>query len=264
MRKKLFGILILTILTTEAMAAVQEQEINYTVDSKNFKGYLAYNDDTSTKRPGILVVPEWWGNNEYARHRAKMLAELGYVAFAIDMFGDGKVAQNPEEARTYVGEVNSNGAYAEDRFKAALQILKDFRYTDKQHIAAIGYCFGGGIVLKMAMIGLPLDAVVSFHGTLPSIEPKPGQVKAKILVCQGGADRFTSPEQIAAFKSALDKAGAEYQFKIYENALHGFTNPEADSNGKKFNMPIGYNSKADQESWKDMQAFLKTAFQTSK
>jgi dienelactone hydrolase len=233
------------------------QEITYMADSLQMKGYLAYDKNSTAKRPGILIVHEWWGHNEYARKRARMLAELGYVALAIDMYGDGKKADHPEDAQKFAMAVMSNIESAKARFTAAMKVLKEQPVTDPERISAIGYCFGGGVVLHMARMGLDLDAVVSFHGSLGTHTPaQPGVVKAKILVCNGGADGFVTPEQIDAFKNEMDSAGVDYKFVSYEGAKHSFTNPDADMFAEKFNMPLAYNEKADKQSWQDMQQLL--------
>ena len=241
--------------------SIVTKEVNYTADGTTLKGFLAYDENKEGIRPGILVVHEWWGQNQYARNRAKMLAELGYIALAVDMYGDGKLAEHPDDAGKFAMEVMQNMPAAKARFEAGLKLLKDQPETDKNKIAAIGYCFGGGIVLRMATAGEPLAGVVSFHGSLPTDSVKnPGEVKAKLLVCNGAADKFTTPEQIDAFKKAMVDAGINFKFINYPDAVHSFTNPGADSLGKKFNMPLAYNQKADEESWKDMKTFFSEIF----
>lgn len=237
------------------------EEIVYTADGDTLKGYLAYDQTVKGKRPGVLVVHEWWGQNEYARKRARMLAELGYTAFALDMYGNGKQAAHPEDAQKFVNEVMQNLSVAEMRFNAALELLKSQPTVDPQHIAAIGYCFGGAVVLHMARIGTDLDGVVSFHGALmPTAQPEPGTVKAKILVCNGAADPMATAEQIEAFKQQMDAAGADYTFISYEGAMHSFTNPDADKFGQEFNLPLAYNAEADSASWQEMQNFFDEIF----
>jgi dienelactone hydrolase len=233
------------------------EEVTYSADSVNMKGYIAYDASRQGKRPGVLVVHEWWGHNPYARHRADMLAELGYVALAVDMYGDGKVADHPKDAGMFAGEVMKRGPGATARFMKAMEILKANPNVDGNNIAAIGYCFGGSTVLNMARQGLDLKAVASFHGGLGTATPaKKGEVKAKVLVCNGGADKFIPQSDIDAFKKEMDDAGVTYTFKSYEGALHGFTNPAADSIGKKFEMAIAYNAAADSASWADMKSFF--------
>jgi dienelactone hydrolase len=238
-----------------------EEELEYTSNGTVMKGFLVYDGDIEGKRPGVIVVHEWWGHNDYARNRARMLAELGYVAFALDMFGDGKTADNPEDAGKLAGEVFGNLETSQAKFMSAYKLLQSNELTDADKIAAIGYCFGGSVVLHMAKIGTDLKAIVSFHGGLyPTAIVKPGIVKAQILVCNGAADPLVPDDQIQAFKTEMDNAGVNYKFINYDNALHSFTNPGADSTAKKFNMPLAYNEKADKESWEEMKIFLSNVF----
>ena len=244
-----------------AFAGVVGKEVQYTSDSLTMKGYLAYDDAKITKRPGILVVHEWWGHNAYARKRAEMLAGLGYVALAVDMYGDGKQAEHPDDARKFATEVMSNMQAMKSRFMAAMDLLKNDEHVDPDRIGAIGYCFGGGVVLNMAREGANLKAVVSFHGSLSAQHPaEKGVVKSKILVCHGGADKFESKEDIANFRAEMKNAGVDMKFVVYPGALHAFTNPDATELGKKFNMPIAYNETADTQSWAEMEKFLTKAF----
>lgn len=245
----------------ENKPSVVTKEVTYSANGTTLKGFLAYDENQKDVSPGILVVHEWWGHNHYARKRAIMLAELGYVALAVDMYGDGKQADHPEDAGKFAMAVMQNMPIAKVRFEAAMNFLKEQMQTDKNKIAAIGYCFGGGIVLRMALGGEDLKGVVSFHGSLPtdSVE-NPKQVKAKLLVCNGAEDNFVSAEQIDAFKKAMVDAGVNFKFVNYPEAVHSFTNPDADSLGKQFNMPLAYNKKADEESWKDMKMFFDEIF----
>ena len=248
-------------LALPASAAVVGEEIAYDDAGLALKGYLAYDDALTGKRPGVLVVHEWWGHNDYARKRARMLAELGYVALAVDMYGDGKQAMHPDDAGKFAAEVMQNAATAQGRFEAALKRLKAHPATDPERIAAIGYCFGGGVVLHMARAGLDLNGVVSFHGSLKTQTPaEAGAVKAGILVCHGVNDPMVPPEQVGEFMREMSAAGADVTFAAYPGATNSFTNPDADSFAEKFGLPIGYNSKADQRSWTDMQAFFERIF----
>lgn len=241
--------------------SIVTKEVNYTSDGTTLKGFLAYDENQKDVRPGVLVVHEWWGHNPYARKRAMMLAELGYVALAVDMYGDGKTAEHPEDASKFAMAVMRDMPIAKARFQAAENFLKDQPQTDKGKVAAIGYCFGGGIVLRMALAGEDVKGVVSFHGSLPTDSVQnPHQVKAKLLVCNGEDDGFVTAEQIDAFKKAMVDAGTNFKFVNYPGAIHSFTNPDADSLGKKFNLPLGYNKQADEESWKDMKMFLEEIF----
>jgi len=239
---------------------IRGQEVTYAAGETTLKGYLAYDAAKEGKRPGVLVVHEWWGLNEYARKRARMLAELGYTALAVDMYGDGKQATHPEDAGKFASAVFQNFDGAKARFLAGMDLLKSQPTVDPEKIAAIGYCFGGGIVLNMARTGMDLDAVVSFHGSLGAAVPAtPGGVKARLLVCNGGDDPFVTPEQIEGFRKEMTDAGASFVFRSYPGAKHAFTNPDADRNGKEFNLPLAYNAQADSASWADMKSFLTSA-----
>jgi dienelactone hydrolase len=241
--------------------SIVTKEVTYSSDGTTLKGFLAYNGSVEGKRPGIIVVHEWWGLNNYARHRAEMLAKLGYVALAIDMYGNGRTAEHPDNAGKFAAAVMQQMDTARARFNAGLKLLKEEPQTDSSKIAAIGYCFGGGIVLRMALSGSSLDGVVSFHGDLPTEAVKnPGQVKAKLLVCNGAADPFNPEKKVDAFKKAMDSGGINYKFINYPGAEHSFTNPAADSLGKKFNLPLAYNKEADENSWAEMQKFFNTIF----
>lgn len=242
-------------------AEIKGEEVHYSSDGVTMKGYLAYDDGLKGKRPGILVVHEWWGHNEYARKRARMLAELGYTALAVDMYGDGKTASHPDDAGAFAGELFKNLPVAKARFLAAMELLKQHQTVDRENIGAIGYCFGGGIVLAMARMGVDLKGVVSFHGSLATQQPaQAGEVKAKVLVCNGAADPFVSKDDIESIKKEMKQAGVDFTFKNYPGAKHSFTNPDADSYGAKFNLPLAYNKKADRDSWNDMKAFFKRCF----
>ncbi len=238
-------------------AGITAKQAEYTAEGGSMQGYLAYDGNIRGRRPGILIVPEWWGVNDYARRRARMLAELGYTALVVDMYGNGKEAANPEEAEKLSSEVMKNKTLAEGRFMAALAFLRGQPTVDPQRVVAIGYCFGGGVVLDMARWGVDLKGVVSFHGILTTVDPaKPGGVKAKILILTGADDSFVPPKQVEAFKKEMTDAGADYKFIAYAGATHAFSNPDSTANGKKFNIPIAYNAKADKESWQEMKKFL--------
>lgn len=243
------------------MPSIKTEEVSYSSDGTTLKGFLTYDENKEGVRPGVIVVHEWWGLNSYARKRAEMLAGLGYVALAIDMFGNGKQADHPDDAGKFAMEVMSNMETAKARFNAGVRLLKEQSQTDNSKIAAIGYCFGGGVVLRMACAGADLDGVVSFHGSLPTDSvSNPENVKAKMLVCSGTDDPFTPREVVDGFKKAMDDAGIDYKYISYPGAVHAFTNPAADSLGKKFNLPLAYNKEADEKSWAEMQKFFKEIF----
>lgn len=244
----------------ESMVKVVGNEITYATDSTTMKGYIAYDENIEAKRPGIIVVHEWWGHNDYTRKRADMLAELGYTAIAIDMYGDGKQAAHPGDAGKFSGMVMSNMPAAKARFNAALEQLKNHPSVDPDKIAAIGYCFGGSVVLTMANAGMDLDAVAAFHSGVQLPVMPSSDLKAKVLVCNGAEDPFVSPESIAAFTKAMDSVEADYQYIAYEGAVHAFTSKGADSLGKKFDLPLAYQEKADKASWEELQELLNQVF----
>jgi dienelactone hydrolase len=248
-------------LCASAETSIEGREVQYTSGGTTLKGYLAFDSGISGKRPAVLVVHEWWGLNDYARRRARMLAEMGYTALAVDMYGDGKQATHPDDAGKFSSELMKNFDVAKARFMAAMDFLKKQPTVDPDRIAAIGYCFGGGVVLNMARQGVDLRGVASFHGGLAAVKPATsGSVKAKVLVLHGADDKFTTPEQINAFKKEMKDAGADFRFIAYPGAVHSFTNPDADDLGKKFNLPLAYNGEADKKSWEELRKFLDMIF----
>lgn len=261
MARLIGALFLLSTLVASAHGDVRGEPVEYAAGGTTLKGYLAYDDGLRDRRPGILVVHEGWGHNEYARKRARMLAEAGYTALAVDMYGDGKQAQHPDDAGKFSGEIRRNMDLGRERFLAAKKLLQAHRFTDPERIGAIGYCFGGGVVLQMARDGMDLDGVASFHGGLASDAPaKPGAVRAKILVLHGAEDKLVSPEQIENFRNEMKAAGADFRFVSYPGAAHSFTNPEADDYAKRFNLPLGYQAEADHRSWAEMRAFFQEIF----
>ncbi len=250
--------------TAEAISMepdIRTEAVEYTASEVTLKGYLAYDANVEGRRPGVLVVHEWWGHNEYTRERAKMLAELGYTALAIDMYGDGKQAEHPEDAGKFMNQVIANMDEAKARFMKAMETLQNHPSVNADKIAAIGYCFGGTVVLTMANAGYDLAAVAAFHsGVELPIQPNSETLKAKILVCNGAADPFISPESVEKFKADMDAAGADYKYIAYENAVHAFTSKEADELGEKFELPLAYDETADNASWSELQTLLKSVF----
>jgi dienelactone hydrolase len=239
---------------------IKEENVNYSADGVSMNGFVAYDASREGLRPGVIVIHEWWGLNDYVKRRAKQLAELGYIAFALDMYGDGKTADNPDSAGKYAMRFYQDPKLAQTRFEAALAKLKTYAQTDSTKIAAIGYCFGGAQALNMARLGEPLKGVVSFHGNLMGVPLDKNKLKAEILVCHGAADTFVKPEEIEQFKKDMDAAGVKYTFKSYEGAVHAFTNPDATSIGEKFKIPIRYDAAADSASWNDMKTFFSQIF----
>ena len=253
--------LISLVLVFEASAEIVSKEITYKQGDTTMKGLITYDDSIPGKRPGVLVVHEWWGHNDYARKRARMLAELGYLALAVDMYGEGKTADHPDDAGKFSSAVGGNLPLAKARFDAALETLKGQPNVEAEKIAAIGYCFGGGILLNMARMGTEIDGVVSFHGSLATASPaKKGDIKTRVRVFNGADDPFVKKEQIEAFKREMEVAGVDYEFVNYPGAVHSFTNPDADAFGKKFKLPLAYNAEADRDSWQQTQVFFREIF----
>jgi dienelactone hydrolase len=239
---------------------VKGSEITYATDSTNLKGYIAFDENKKGKRPGIIIVHEWWGHNDYVRHRADSLAKLGYTAIAVDMYGDGKQADHPSDAGKFAQSVFSNMPEAKARFQAAVDVLKQHESVDGDKLAAIGYCFGGSVALTMANSGMDLDAVAAFHSGVALPIPPNSDLKARVLVCNGADDPFISPESVTAFKSAMDSIGAKYEYIAYPGVVHSFTSEQANVNGEKFKLPLEYNADADQKSWQELQKLFNEVF----
>ena len=239
--------------------AIKEEPVTYSINGKTYNGYVTYDSNQVGKRPGVLVVHEWWGLTDYPRMRAKELAGLGYIAMAVDMYGDGKTAPDPKAAMALATPYYKDPTLSKTVLDAAISKLKTFPETDSSKMAAIGYCYGGFVVLNAVKLGTHLKGVVSFHGDLSGVPPNKEIIKAKILICHGDSDAFVNPE-VAGFKKSMDSAGVDYTFKSYPNATHAFTNPAATANGIKFSMPIKYNAAADTASWNDMKDFFKKIF----
>ena len=238
---------------------VTTEEVNYDIDGINHRSFVAYTGNKDEIKPVVMVIPEWWGLTDYAKNRAKQLAELGYFAMAVDYYGEGKTVDNPEEAAKLAEPFYKISINAKLKFDKAKAQLLNFPNANFDKIAVIGYCFGGAQALNMARQENDLKGVVSFHGNLMTgIKPKNNKVK--ILVCNGQADTFVPAEEIAAFKKEMDSAKVNYKFIDYPNALHSFTNPASTAVGEKYKMAIAYNKEADEKSWNDMKDFLVDIF----
>ena len=258
---KLFFILILSQLAIvpDVAAGIAQKEIAYEHDGEQLQGHLYWDDTRTDKRPGVIVVHEWWGLDDYAKERAIKLAKMGYVAFAIDMYGVGKVTEHPDKAGEWMKINTSNVERWRDRALTALALLKQSEWVDNSRLAAIGYCFGGATVMQMAYAGADLDGVVSFHGSLPlpDVMLDEGEIKTKILVAHGGKDPFVSKDKLIEFETALENLKADVQVVIYAGAKHSFTNPGADARGME---ALQYSPDADRRSWQQMQMFFAEIF----
>jgi dienelactone hydrolase len=248
----------LLVLAPLALAGVKTKTVEYKQGETTLQGFFAWDDSAKEKRPGVLVVHEWWGHNEHARNQARRLARAGYVGFALDMYGKGKLATHPKDAEAFMTEATKDPEVVTARFNAALAMLKSDPHVDPEKIAAIGYCFGGGVVLGMARAGADLDAVVTFHGVLAAKAPaEKGAVKARILVLTGADDPMIPAAQVEAFKSEMTAAGAKFDVVSYPGAKHSFTNPRADKAGMD---ALKYDAEADKKSWAAMLEMFKQVF----
>lgn len=246
---------VLLVCAGVAAAAVQTKEIEYSQDGTTLQGYLAWNDASKGKQPGIIVVHEWWGHNAHARHAAEKLAAAGYVAFALDMYGKGKVTTHPADAQAFMQEAMKDPEVVAARFHAARAQLVADSHVDPDRIGAIGYCMGGAVVMNMARAGEDLDAVATFHGAIGTDHPaEKGKVKPRILVMTGGADPMVTKDVVAGFEKEMKAAGVKYQVITYPGAKHGFTNPDADKAGMD---ALAYNADADKKSWDALLKMLR-------
>jgi dienelactone hydrolase len=256
--KTLIAVILMMLLANTVQAKVVTQPVEYTQSGKILEGYLAYDDAIAGKRPGVLVVHEWWGLNDYAKMRADQLAQMGYVAFAVDMYGKGIVATTPQEAGKLAGEVRGNRALMRERVAAGLQVLQQQELVDSARVAAIGFCFGGTTVLELAYAGANIAGIVSFHGgiTVPDATDSPG-IKARVLVLHGADDPSVKPETISAFQEAMRTGGIDWQMMYYGGAVHAFTNP---ASGNDKSRGAAYDEKAAKRSWQHMQDFFAEIF----
>jgi len=258
-----FLLTLVLLASTPAWAAVQTRTVTYQDGDATLTGQLYWDDAVEGKRPGVLVIHEWWGLNDYARHRAEMLAELGYVAFAADMYGDKKVTTHAKDAKGWMSQITANIDAWQHRAALGLAQLKASGLVDGDRLAAIGYCFGGATVMQMVYAGQDVKGVVSFHGSMPPASPeqvvamKANPHKPKVLLAHGEDDPFVPAERISAFKQALSEAGMDWEMDVYAHTRHGFTNPDAG----EFGMPqLAYNAEADHRSWARMKAFFAELF----
>ncbi len=245
------------IIPTETKAPkFKEENVEYKIDTLNMKSYVVYDENIQGKRPAVLVVHEWWGLNDYVKRRARELAQLGYIAMAVDMYGNGRMGNDPGAAQNLAMPFYNHPDMAKKHFDMALEELKKNPNVDQTKMAAMGYCFGGAVVLGVARLGEDLKGVVSFHGNLNVVPPVKDLLKAEVLVCHGTADSFVLKPEVDLFVKQMDSIGAKYSLKTYPGATHAFTNPDATATGEKFKMPIAYNAAADTASWNDMKDFF--------
>ncbi len=247
------------LLATAAAAEIRTETVRYSHEGVDLKGFLAWDDAIREKRPGVLVVHEWWGLNDYARTRVRQLAEQGYVAFGLDMYGGGKVTTHPDEASAWMKDIQENVDAWVQRANRGLEVLKKDERVSADKIAAIGYCFGGATVMKMAYAGIDLDVVASFHGSLPvADENERKNIKPRLLIAHGNADPFVPVEKVSAFREALSQSNADWTMMVFGGVRHSFTNPNAD----EYDMDaLVYDAQADRQSWRMLTWLLEDAFQ---
>ncbi|WP_411897943.1 dienelactone hydrolase family protein [Elizabethkingia occulta] len=235
------------------------EDLTYSENGKIFKSFLAFDKNKPGKLPVVLIIPEWWGMNDYVKSRAKQLADSGYMAIAVDMYGEGKMVDNPDDAGKLAKPFYGNADLAKQSFEAALKQIEKNEKADTEKMAVIGYCFGGAMALNMARINEPLKGVISFHGNLMT-GVKPVTNKIPVLVLNGEDDTFVSKDEIASFKKQMDSAGVQYKFVNYPGAIHSFTNPDATAAGEKYKLKVAYNEAADKASWEEMITFFNKIF----
>jgi len=250
---------ILLFLTVTASGEVMTETIPYMHGDVELEGYVAWDNSDSNSRPGVLVVHEWTGINDYTKARCRQLAEQGYIAFAADIYGKGIRPDNASEASKQAGIYRSDRQLMRDRVNTGLDRLRKFKLCDNNRIAAIGYCFGGGTVLELARSGSDISGVVSFHGNLDTPDPSVAEnIKCEVLVCHGAADPYVPMDQVSAFFDEMNGAGVDFQFIAYGSAVHSFTNPNSGSDPSS---GVAYNPDADRRSWKHMQMFFDELFE---
>lgn len=226
---------------------IETREVTYNVGGNAYQGVLAWNAADTSRRPGVIVVHEWWGLNDHTRAQARRLAAAGYVAFAVDMYGEGKSTTHPQDAAAFAGAATKDPAEVAARFAAGVALLRQDAHVDPERIGAIGHCFGGMVVLSMARAGSDLDAVVSFHGALPAGPVDSGAVKGRVLVVTGGADAFVPQAAVDKFVQDWRRVADRLEVVVLPDVKHGFTNPAAGSYGME---QLAYDAAADSSSWR--------------
>ncbi|MGE5401016.1 MAG: dienelactone hydrolase family protein [Ignavibacteriales bacterium] len=246
------------LLMIETNAKIHKETVDYKSDGVALQGYLVYDDAVKDKRPGILIVHEWWGLNDYPKMRAEQLAKLGYVAFAADMYGKGVTAKTPDEAGKLAAPFRNDRSLTRKRITVALDILRKNPHVDQGKIAAIGYCFGGMVALELARSGADIKGVAGFHTALDTPTPADAKkIKGKILVMIGADDKAVPPDQRQAFQKEMEQGGVDWQMNLYGGAVHAFTNPAAGNDPSK---GMAYNANADKRSWEAMKTFFQEIF----
>lgn len=255
---RLLSALLALFVASAASAEIRTEVVEYETGGVTFEGHVYWDDAKAGKRPGVLVVHEWWGCNDYARRRASDLAALGYVGFACDMYGKGSVTTDPAMAGKLAGAVKKDLPLLRARAMAGLQQLSGFRFTDSEKLGAIGFCFGGSVVLELARAGADIDAVASFHGGLATTQPaEPGTIKAEVLVLNGAEDPMVSEAERTGFMTEMRTAKARWSFVELGGAVHSFTNPAANAMN---NPAVKHDQRAEEQSFGMMRDLFARAF----
>lgn len=259
-KKNLLFAAALSLIAGAASAEIVTEKVAYEIDGAPYEGVIAYDNSKEGKRPGVLIIHEWWGLNDYSIKRAKDIAALGYVGFAGDVYGKDKVTSNPEEAGKWAGALrNEDRVEFRKRTRAALEAFAKQPQVDADNVAAIGYCFGGTAVLELARGNAPVKGVVSFHGGLArgANDTTTGTITPKVLVLHGADDPMVPPAEVQAFQDEMRAAKADWYMVSYGNSVHGFTNPAA---GNDHSKGMAYTESADKRSWEAMKDFLEEIF----
>lgn len=247
--------MVLMAFAVPALAEIKERQVAL---PDNLGTAVVYAAKGKKPGPGVIVVHEWWGLNDYARNRARQLAEQGFTAIAVDMYGHGKIADHPKDAKAFMEAAFAEPEKMNARFNAARELLAAERNVDPAKIYGVGYCFGGAVVLNQARMGADLAGVASFHGSLGTTSPaKEGSVKARLLVATGGADPMVPAQQVGQFVTEMSSAGAALELLSFPGVLHSFTNPGATEVGKQYEMPLAYDEAADKASWDALMQFIR-------
>lgn len=244
-------------MATSDSSPIEIEDLSYRFDAVTMQGGYAVDRSHKRRRPGVLVVHEWWGRNDFSDDRAKALAKLGYAGFAVDLYGDHKQAANPDEAAALSSAIGGNLPELKGRFLAALNALKQQPEVDPERIAVIGFCFGGTVALSMVRQGVALTAMAGFHAGMSGLAPiEHTPIKTPVRLFTGGNDPFVPVDQVEATVAQMRAAGDDIEMVVYPDAKHAFTNPGATEKGKRFNLPLQYNAEAATNSWDRMKAFF--------
>lgn len=256
MKSLFFSLMVL--VAVHCQAAIRTETVEYKQGETTLEGYLAYDDAQQGRRPGVIVVHDWMGQGKFSKAKAEELARLGYVAFSADIYGKGVRPSSPQEAGQQAGKYKGDRALMRARAVAALDALRGRAEVDPAKMAAIGYCFGGMVVLELARSGAAVAGVVSFHGGLETPTPADAKnIKGKVLVLHGADDPHVPASEVAGLEDEMRKAGVDWQLIKYSGAVHAFTNPEAGHDNSK---GVAYNEKADKRSWEAMKQFFAEIF----